>query len=80
MPAEIGTTAASAKDRFAGLRASLSSRATAYSANDPGAIPYTSSPTANPVTDEPTLATVPATSRPDTGFFGRRSPKPSRIA
>jgi hypothetical protein len=57
-----------------GLRASLSSRATAYSAKDPGATPYTSSPIANRVTDDPTAATVPAASRPGIGFFGLRSP------
>jgi hypothetical protein len=45
----------------------LPSLATAYSANDPPAIPYTSSPTANRVTAEPTWATVPATSRPVMG-------------
>ncbi len=78
--AEIGTTAAWAKVRLAGLRASFASGATAYSANDPGATPYTSSPTVNRFTEEPTSATTPATSRPGTGFLGRRRPKPSRIA
>ncbi len=57
-----------------GLWASLSSRATAYSAKEPGAIPNTSSPTANRVTAEPVSTTVPATSRPSTGFRGPRSP------
>ena len=76
MPAEIGTTAACSKVRFAGLWASLSSRAAAYSANEPRDIPYTSSPTANRVTSEPTATTVPATSMPGTGFFGRRNPNP----
>ena len=47
-PAETGTTAACSKVRLAGLRASLSSRATAYSANEPGAIPNTSSPDREP--------------------------------
>ena len=37
-------------------------------------MPNTSSPTANLVTAEPTATTVPATSRPGTGFFGPRSP------
>ena len=39
VPAEMGTTAAWANERLAGLRASLASRATAYSANDPRATP-----------------------------------------
>ena len=76
MPAEIGTTAACSKDRLEGLWASLSSSAAAYSANAPRDIPYTSSPTANRVTAEPTAATVPATSMPGTGFFGLRNPNP----
>lgn len=80
MPAEMGTTAAWAKVRFTGFGASLSSRATAYSAKEPAAMPYTSSPTTKPVTDAPTSATVPATSRPETGFFGLRSPMASRTA
>ncbi|WCI07780.1 hypothetical protein PJ267_13770 [Arthrobacter sp. OVS8] len=42
----------------------------------PRDIPYTSSPTANRVTAEPTAATVPATSMPGTGFFGLRNPNP----
>ena len=75
VPAEIGTTAACSKERFAGLRASLSSRAAAYSANEPRDIPNTSSPTANLVTAEPTATTVPATSMPGTGFFGRAEPE-----
>lgn len=73
--ADTGTTAACSKVVFTGLRASLSSRATAYSANEPGPIPNTSSPGVNLVTAEPTATTVPATSRPGTGFFGRRIPK-----
>ena len=75
---EIGTAAACSKVTFAGLGASLSSRATAYSAKEPGAIPNTSSPTANLVTAEPTASTMPATSRPGTGFFGRRRPNARR--
>src|SRR4029453_9947263 len=47
VPAETGTTAACSYDRFPGLRASLFSRATAYSANVPLPKPNTSSPTAN---------------------------------
>ena len=69
--ADTDTTAACSKVMFAGLRASLSSRAAAYSAKAPRPIPNTSSPAANRVTAEPTATTVPATSRPSTGFFGR---------
>ncbi len=39
-------------------------------------MPKTSSPGWNLVTPNPTATTVPATSRPGTGFFGRRNPKP----
>ena len=39
VPPEMGTTAAWAKDRVAGLRASFASLATAYSAKEPPAIP-----------------------------------------
>ncbi len=39
VPAEIGTTAACSNERFAGLAASLSSAATAYSANVPRPTP-----------------------------------------
>ena len=78
MPADTGTTAACWNVRFAGLRASLSSRATAYSANVPFPNPNTSSPAANRVTAEPTATTVPATSSPSTGFLGRRSPNARR--
>ncbi len=67
VPAETGTTAACSKDRFAGLRASLSSRAAAYSANEPRLMPNTSSPASNRVTADPTATTVPATSIPATG-------------
>jgi len=74
--ADTGTAAACSKDRFAGLMASFFSSAAAYSANDPRALPYTSSPTANRVTAEPMETTVPATSMPGTGFFGRRNPNP----
>jgi hypothetical protein len=74
--ADTGTAAACSNDRFDGLRASLFSGAAAYSANDPRALPYTSSPTAKRVTAEPIATTVPATSMPGTGFFGRRNPKP----
>ena len=76
VPAEIGTTAACSKVRFAGLRASLSSRTAAYSAKDPREIPNTSSPVANLVTADPTASTVPATSSPGTRFFGLRNPNP----
>ena len=79
MTPEIDRTAACSKETEAGLCASLSSRATAYSANEPGAIPNTASPTANRVTAEPVSTTVPATSRPSTGFRGPRSPTNGRI-
>src|SRR5665647_3227730 len=42
--ADTGTTAACSKERFTGLRASLFSRTTAYSANAPFPKPNTSSP------------------------------------
>ncbi len=78
---DTGTTAACSNVRFAGLAASLSSSATAYSAKEPRLMPNTSSPTANLVTAEPTAATVPATSSPGTRFFGFRNPIPmTRIA
>ena len=48
-----------AEVRLAGLRASLSWRARAYSANEPWPMPNTSSPTANPVTSAPAATTVP---------------------
>ena len=54
--------AACSKLRPAGLWASLSSRATAYSANEPRAMPKTSSPTRKRVTFGPIATTVPATS------------------
>ena len=76
MPPEIPTTAACSNETFAGLWASLSSRAAAYSAKEPRLIPNTSSPTANLVTAEPTATTVPATSTPGTRFFGPRNPNP----
>src|SRR5438034_2884451 len=52
--AETGTTAACSKLSPAGLWASLSSRAAAYSAKEPRLMPNTSSPTWNLVTSEPT--------------------------
>ena len=74
---ETATAAACAKLSPAGLRTSLCSRAAAYSANEPLAMPNTSSPARNLVTSAPVATTVPATSSPGTGFFGPRSPKPS---
>ncbi len=74
---ETATTAACSKLSLAGLRASLSSRAAAYSANEPRAMPNTWSPARNLVTSAPAAATAPATSSPGTGFFGPRNPKPS---
>ena len=51
---EIGRAAAWANERFSGLWVSLSSRATAYSAKEPLAMPNTSSPTFRRVTPCPT--------------------------
>ena len=76
--AEIGTAAACSNDRFAGLGASRSARATANSAKEPPLqTPYTSSPGENPVTSLPTDSTVPATLRPGLSPLGRRRPKPA---
>ena len=50
---ETAMAAAWLKVRLAGLRASLSWRARAYSANEPWPMPNTSSPTANPVASAP---------------------------
>ena len=74
--AETGTTAACSNVRLAGLRASLSARA--HRVLGEGAVRDAE----HLVTDlelghvgaDPT--TVPATSRPGTGFFGPRNPKP----
>src|SRR5688572_5350125 len=52
-------TAARSKLRLAGLTTSLSSRAAAYSANEPRAMPNTSSLTWKLVTSAPTATTVP---------------------
>ena len=54
MSADTGTAAACSKLTFAGLRASLPSWATAYSAKVPPPMPNTSSPTGKLVTAEPT--------------------------
>ena len=70
----VATAAACSKLRFAGFGASLSSRARAYSAYEPLAIPNTSSPGWNRVTWSPTASTTPATSEPGTGVLGARSP------
>src|ERR1022692_3586535 len=51
--AETGTAAACVKVRLAGLGASLSGRALAYSAKEPSAMPNTSSPTCSVVTAGP---------------------------
>ena len=70
MPPDIGTDGGLLEgEAFAGLWASLSSRAAAYSAKEPRLIPNTSSPTANLVTAEPTATTVPATSSPGTAVL-----------
>ena len=78
---EIGTAAACSKVHAAGLATSRSTPATARSAKAPvGAVPSTSSPATSSVTPSPTAATTPASSRPSTGCFGRRTPKASRIS
>lgn len=59
---ETGMAAAWVNVRFDGLWASLISRATAYSAKAPRAMPNTSSPTRKRVTSGPIATTVPATS------------------
>ncbi len=46
-------------------------------ANEPLAIPNTSSPTAKRVTSDPTSTTRPATSSPGTGCFGLVRPNPA---
>ena len=71
---ETATTAACSAVRFAGIGASLVSRARANSAKVPFPMPNTASPGANRVTPAPTSSTVPARSMPGTGFFGARSP------
>ena len=76
VPPEIPTTAACSNEAFAGLWASLSSRAAAYSAKEPRLMPNTSSPTANLVTAEPTAATVPATSTPGHPVLRPAEPEP----
>ena len=74
---EIGTAAASSKERFEGLGASLSVRIPTYSVNEPSQIPNTASPGWKPVTLLPTASMVPARLRPGLRYFGLRSPKPA---
>ncbi len=75
--ADTGSVAACSNDRLAGLGASRSSRATAYSANDPlRQMPNTSSPGWNRVAPGPAAVTTPARASPRTGTFGRRNPNP----
>src|SRR6266540_2304988 len=71
---ETGTAAACSKVSLAGLGTSLSARAIANSAKEPGATPITSSPGWNVVTFAPTASTVPATSHPRTRSFGPPNP------
>jgi hypothetical protein len=71
---EMGTAAACSKVRFAGLGASLSDRAQAYSAKEPSQVPNTSSPGRNRLTFSPTASTRPATSLPRMRALGFRSP------
>ena len=78
MSAETGTAAAWSNDSFAGLGASLSGRARAYSANDASPMPNTASPGVNAVTPAPTASTVPARLRPGLRYFGLRRPNPAR--
>src|SRR4051795_11476609 len=73
--AETGTAAAWSRDSFAGLGASLSGRARAYSANDASPMPNTASPGAKAVTLLPTASTVPARLRPGLRYFGLRRPE-----
>ncbi len=73
---EVGTVAACSKLRLAGLGAILSSRAVAYSAKEPAAMPNTSSPGWKRVTSVPISSTRPAASMPRTRALGRRNPKP----
>ena len=70
----MGTAAACSKLRLAGLGASLSARAHAYSAKDPSQMPNTSAPGRNRVTLVPTASTRPATSLPRMPTLGLRSP------
>ena len=71
---------ASSNVMFGGLSAIASPcRSTAYSAWPPNLAPsmaMTSSPGLRPVTSAPTASTTPATSIPNTGCFGRRTPSP----
>src|SRR5215212_9192253 len=67
---EMAITAACSKVRFSGLGASLSSRAHAYSAQEPLPMPNTSSPGWKRLTFLPSASTTPATSEPMTGFLG----------
>ena len=77
MSAETGSAAACSKVTVAGLAASRSSLATAYSANDPVLqVPNTSSPGWNRVAPGPAAMTTPDRARPRTGTFGRRKPNP----
>src|SRR3954467_10668364 len=74
--AETGTAAAWSKDSLAGLGASLSGRARAYSANDASPMPNTASPGVKAVTLASTAATVPARLRPGLRYFGPRRRTP----
>ena len=75
---DTGSAAACGKVRLAGFGTSLSGPVTASSANEPSAVPITSSPGSTSVTFAPTASTVPATSHPRTRIFGRRNPIASR--
>ena len=61
-----GRAAACSKVRLAGFGTRSSAWAIASSANEPFAVPITSSPGRMPVTFAPTASTVPATSQPST--------------
>src|SRR6266540_3147789 len=76
--AAIGTAAASSNDTFAGFGARRASRATAYSAQAPGATPSTSSPGRKSSTALPTASTRPARSVPTSLVFGFSSPDEGR--
>ena len=73
MTADTGTAAACSKLRFAGIGASLSGCAGAYSANAALLVPYTASPGWRSVTFAPTASTTPASSEPSPAVFGARS-------
>ena len=77
--ADTPTAAACSKLRRAGFGRNWSSGARANSAKAPAHQPNTSSPGRRRWTSLPTASTVPATSVPGIGCFGRRRPVASRM-